>query len=123
MTTRTSRSSLESALQARLLRVAPVALPDLRLFRRNVGSARVRGGAVVTFAIAGQCDLYAIEKTTARHIEIELKSATGSLEPDQRAWRNFCESWGIPHAVLKAQKDETLDDTIGRWCRELKNLK
>lgn len=114
--------SHESALQTALLLAAPRALPGLRLFRRNVGTARIRG-AVVQFAIAGQCDLYGLVRG-GRHIEVELKAAGAprALPPDQESWANWCVAWGIPHVVLRAQKDESDEQTVARWCEELRRL-
>lgn len=109
--------NLESQLQARLLLVAPERLPTLRLFRRNISTVNLRGYKV-QFGIPGQGDLYGLVRG-GRHLEIELKSATGSLNPEQRAWREWCIGWGIPHVVLKARKDETVEETVERWCDEL----
>ena len=50
----------ETNLQKQLLLAAPARFPDLRLFRRNVGTARMPSGAIVEFAIGGQADLYGI---------------------------------------------------------------
>ena len=111
---------LESTLQSALLLAAPSELPNVRFFRRNVGVAKMRG-ATVSFAVAGQCDLYGLVKG-GRALEVELKSATGTLEPDQRDWRDWCLTWGVPHIVLKAKKDETVEQTVSRWIVELRAL-
>lgn len=114
--------SRESQLQAQLLLAAPSAIPNLRLFRRNVGVARMRG-AVVQFAIAGQSDLYGLVRG-GRHIEVELKAASAprNLPADQESWANWCVAWGIPHVVLRASKDESDEQTVARWCEELRRL-
>ena len=108
----------ESQLQVALLLAASRELQDLRLFRRNVGVARIEGRAV-RFAIAGQCDLYALVRGGG-HLEVELKAAGGRLSPEQESWQNWCIAWSIPHIVLKAEKGETVEQTVGRWCAELK---
>lgn len=112
---------LESTLQSALLLAAPRELPNVRFFRRNVGVAKMRG-TTVSFAVPGQCDLYGYLRLTGRVVEVELKSATGTLGPEQRDWRDWCEKWGIPHIVLKAKKDETVEQTVKRWCEELKTM-
>jgi hypothetical protein len=112
----------ESQLQVKLLLVAPERFPDLRLFRRNVGSARMQGGHVVQFAIPGQCDLYGVTRGGKCHLEVELKAAGKRLEPDQKNWASWCASWGIPHIVLTGGKDETVEETVDRWCDELREL-
>jgi hypothetical protein len=113
--------TLESTLQTALLLAAPRELPDIRLFRRNVGVARLRGGHTVSFAVAGQCDLYALVRG-GKHIEVELKQAGAPkrIPPDQQAWADFCLDWGVPHIVLRAAPTETVGDTIVRWCAELR---
>jgi hypothetical protein len=112
--------SYESTLQAAFLIAVPKVFPNLRLFRRNVGVAKVRG-ATIRYSIPGQCDLYGyIRGAQSRVVEIELKSATGTLEPEQKMWRDFCLAWGVPWICLKAKKDETADETVSRWCDELK---
>jgi hypothetical protein len=109
--------SLESQLQAVLLLVAPKRFPTLRLFRRNVGAAKMHG-VTVRFAIPGQCDLYGITRNGG-HLEVELKAAGKRLSPDQRAWAAWCAEWEVPHIVLIAEKEETVEQTVERWCREL----
>jgi hypothetical protein len=85
----------------------------------NVGAARaLHGGHVVQYGIAGQCDLYGLVRG-GHHIECELKSARGVLNPEQESWMNWCIAWGVPHLVLKAVKGESIDQTVSRWCEEL----
>ena len=111
-------NSRESQLQGKLLLEAPKRFPNMRLFRRNVGKARLQGGYVVRFALPGQCDLYGIVRG-GRHIEIELKGIDGKLKPDQVTWKTWCDEWGVPHLVLTASKLETDEETVDRWCREI----
>ena len=110
--------SRESQLQTKLLLRAPALFPDLRLFRRNVGSAVMKGGYTVGFAIPGQCDLYGYIRG-GRTIEVELKNVGERLKPNQRNWAAWCAEWGVPHIVLTAMKDEDDDQVINRWCGEL----
>lgn len=114
---------LESDLQAAFLLAAPAALPKLRLFRRNVSKIRIldpisNRSRVVRFALPGQCDLYGIVQG-GEHFELELKSATGSLDEDQRRWKAFCEEWRVPYFLLKAKRDESKEQTVGRWIHEI----
>lgn len=110
--------SLESELQSALLLAAPARLPMLRLFRRNIGEARLRGGYTVQFAIPGQCDLYAIVRDGG-HVEIELKGLKTRIEPEQRAWADWCAEWRVPYLLLRPAASETKQETIERWCREI----
>jgi hypothetical protein len=81
----------------------------------------MHGDVVVRFAIPGQCDLYGITRG-GRHIEVELKSLKKPLSPEQRAWAAWCKEWDVPHAVLRSEKGETVEQTVSRWCEELKTL-
>lgn len=120
MTGSKSRASIptESDLQWALLAAAPAAIPQLRLFRRNVGTVRVHN-RVMRFGVAGQADLYGIFRG-GRHLEVELKAAGGRLSPEQRAWRDFCLSWQIPHVLLVGGADERIEQTVARWIQELR---
>lgn len=113
--------SLESQLQSALLLAAPARIPDLRLFRRNIGEAKLRGGYTVQFGIPGQCDLYGIVRGGS-HLEVELKGVKTPMSVEQRVWAEWCAEWGIPHIVLRAKKDETISQTVDRWCLELREL-
>lgn len=112
--------NLESKLQALLLIAAPERFPDLRLFRRNVGAAKIRG-FTVRFALPGQCDLYGMTRG-GQHYEVELKGPGKKLEPDQVKWRDWCLEWKVPHIVLTAMKMETETETVERWISELENF-
>jgi len=108
----------ESTIQDAFLLAAPRLLPSVRLFRRNVGVAQLTGGHVVRFGIKGQCDVYGLVRGGG-HLEVELKSKTGRLSPEQQAWAKFCRSWGVPHVVLWPLAGESVEQTVARWCAEL----
>lgn len=113
-------SMREIPLQAALLLAAPRELPHMRLFRRNVGVAH-HEGRVVTYALPGQCDLYALVQG-GRHLEIELKSADGVMKPDQVVWMVWCNAWSIPHVVLSPERGESVEQTIARWCLAISRM-
>lgn len=96
---------------------ASLALPRLRLFRRNVGVIKLEG-RVLRAGIKGQADLYGYERDTGRAVEIEVK-LFGKLTPDQERWRDWCREWGVRWMLLAAQRDEAHGDTIARWVREV----
>ena len=110
-------SKLESTYQSTLFLEAPKVLSDLRLFRRQVMAGKI-DGRYMKAGIRGQSDVYGFWRGS-RAVELELKSLTGSTTPEQRAWREFCLAWGIPHLVLKPQKMETVEETVARWLREI----
>lgn len=111
----------ETQLMRLLLERAPAELPDARLFRRNVGRFRSFDGArVVHVGIEGQADLYALLRGGII-VEIETKSATGSLRVAQERWRSFCAAWGIRHLLLCAPKGATPDDVVTGWIEQLRS--
>ncbi len=108
----------ETDLLHTLIERAPHHLP-VRVFRRNIiNDVSVRGHRLRN-GIKGQADAYAIGRG-GKHIEIETKAARGAMREAQEAWRAWCVSWGIPHLVLKAAKNETPEETVGRWIEEMK---
>ncbi len=108
---------LESDLQAAFLLAAPFALPELRLFRRNVSVIRV-GDRRIKHGIKGQSDLYGYWRG-GTVIELELKSLSGSIRKGQKEWAAFCQEWNVTYLVLKPLKDETIKTTVDRWCQEI----
>jgi hypothetical protein len=110
-----------SELQPALLLLAPKRIPDLRLFRRNVVMVAV-GDRKIRAGIKGQADLYGFWRG-GKAIELELKGARTRSTPDQDAWAAFCFDWGVQHLTLRAQKNETVEETTERWCREIETLR
>ena len=111
----------EITLQGMFLLKLPFEIPTLRLFRRNIGAARMRGGHVVTFAVKGQCDTYGIGDGGV-HVEAELKALHGRLSPEQRTWRDWCLAHRVPYLLCVEKKEETKEQTVDRWIAELKAL-
>jgi hypothetical protein len=74
------------------------------------------------FALPGQCDLYGYLRG-GQTIEVELKAAGKRIAPgsDQDNWRRWCGEWGVMHVVLTAKKNETVKETVDRWCSELES--
>lgn len=113
---------IELTLQRMLLTRAATALPDVRMFRRNVMRVQTDDGRVVKNGIKGQADIHGYVKRNPLAIpfEVELKSAEGSLSPEQKAWAAFCDAWRVPYVVLQQHHQETLDETVNRWLSELR---
>ncbi len=112
------RNREESILQQLLLGTLPASLPTLRLSRRMVGTAEVHGSKV-SFGVKGQCDLYGFTRS-GRTVEVELKSATGTLSDQQKAWRDSLNGWNVFWFCLTQRAGETHEDTINRWLAELR---
>lgn len=94
-------------------------IKDVRVFVRSVGVFELEDGRVFRAGLRGQSDLYAITKG-GRHIEIEVKSKTGKLTPDQERWRDWCQSFGVPWFLLKPEGDETQGQTLERGIQMLR---
>jgi hypothetical protein len=108
----------ETDLLHAFIEAAPFALPNVRIFRRNVINVQAVQGFRARNGIPGQADAYAIVKG-GLHIEIETKAARGKLAAAQLRWRDFCHTWRVPHLVLRAGNGEAPDATIERWLSEL----
>lgn len=112
--------TLESSLKSALLLRAPRELPNLRLFNRPVLRVRLLDpDRTFQYGIKGQCDVYGLARG-GLHIELELKTATGTMKPKQLAWQAFCLEWDIPHLVLQARVGESVEETVERWCEEIR---
>jgi len=74
--------------------------------RRNVGRAiDPRTGALIRFGRKGQSDIWGV--VSGRHIEIEMKSATGRQTKDQRNWQHAVERAGGIY-ILARKPDDAL---------------
>jgi len=78
-------------------------LPTLRLWRANVGAARI-GRRVVRFGIAGQADLTGI-LPDGRRLEIEVKSATGRQTAAQKAFQEMIERFHGVYILARSVED------------------
>jgi len=78
-------------------------LPMLRLWRANVGAARI-GRRVVRFGIAGQADLTGI-LPDGRRLEIEVKSATGRQTAAQKAFQEMIERFHGVYILARSVED------------------
>lgn len=93
------------------------AIPDLRLFRRNIGFAP---DARVRFGVPGQADVYGyLARAVAIPLELELKAHGGRLSEPQKRWRDFCFQFHIPYFLLEQSANETPDETVNRWVSTL----
>ena len=95
----------------------PSALPDLRLFRRNVSVVEIDGRRI-KHGIKGQADLYGYWKG-GQAVELELKALGGSTREGQKEWAWFCHQWGVIFLTLKPLNGETIKTTVDRWCQEI----
>ena len=78
-------------------------LPQLRIWRANVGVARI-DGRIVRFGVPGQADLTGI-LPDGRRLEIEVKSATGRQTPDQQAFGRMIERFNGVYILARCPDD------------------
>lgn len=111
--------------------------PNVRLFRRNIINTTVRHlhtDEVMNLKSGqvGQADLtgYArrMRDDAGGHggrfgfsvpIEIELKGFGTPVSDEQVNWETWCRDWGIVYMRLRANKNETGNETVGRWTFEV----
>jgi len=112
----------ERDLKSALLLTAPRELPNLRLFNRPTMRVRLLDpDRTIQVGIRGQCDLWGVTRG-GLHIELELKAAAGRLTQPQLAWQAFCAEWRVPHLVLQARSEESVQETVRRWCGEIRAI-
>jgi len=92
----------EKELQNAILRAFGT-LPVLRLWRANVGVARL-GRRVVRFGIPGQGDLTGI-LPDGRRLEIEVKTVAGRQSPAQRRFQEMMERFHGVYILARSIED------------------
>jgi len=92
----------EKHLQNAILRAFGT-LPGLRLWRANVGVARM-GHRWVRFGIRGQADLTGIVPD-GRRLEIEVKTSTGRQTAEQRSFQNMIERFHGIYILARSVDD------------------
>lgn len=110
-------TSYVTALCARISTTMPTWHP----FVRTLSLATFEGRTFRTGGVDGQADVYVIVNG-GRHLEIECKGVGGKLNEDQERWRTRCIEWGVPHIVLRVQKEEVPVETVRRWIAELQHF-
>jgi hypothetical protein len=93
----------EKATQNEIL-AAFGALPFLRLWRQNTGAAKMRDGSYVAFGLVGSADLSGILRC-GRRVEIEVKSATGRVRPEQERFANMIRAFGGFYVLARERLD------------------
>ena len=78
-------------------------LPKLRLWRANVGVARM-GRRVVRFGVPGQADLTGILPGGLR-LEVEVKSPRGRQTTEQQAYQRMIQRFGGVYVLARNAED------------------
>lgn len=105
--------------------------PDvIYIERRNTGAVQFQDGRFIRFGSKGAADIWCLVRmknsylynrerwilTTIAHIEIECKRADGKgrLSPDQKRFREFCDSQCIPYILATSTSD--LEKGLAEIC-------
>ena len=78
-------------------------IPQLRLWRANVGVARL-GRRMVRFGVPGQADLTGILPGGLR-LEVEVKSLGGRQSPQQQAYQRMIQRFGGIYVLARSVED------------------
>ena len=70
----------------------------------NTGKARTLTGRLVKFGVVGQADITGL-LANGRRLEIEVKSATGTQEPDQIIYQAMIERFGGLYILARCRHD------------------
>jgi len=93
------------------IRIALGRVPDLRLFRNNVGVADVKGSKVRFGLCKGSSDLIGFlrlevdGKKIARFISLEIKTETGRTTTEQDLWLELVRAFGGFACVVRSVED------------------
>ncbi len=77
---------------------------DMRLWRANVGVARMGKDRTVAFGLKGQADLSGI-LPDGKRLEIEVKSATGRQREEQVAFQRMIERFKGIYVLARSVED------------------
>lgn len=101
-----TESEIQYAIRVDLGRV-----PDLRLFRNNVGVADIRGSKVRFGLAKGSSDLIGFlrmeidGRRIARFISLEIKTATGKTTTEQDMWLALVRAFGGFACVVRSVEE------------------
>jgi hypothetical protein len=93
----------ERAIQTEILRYLAT-LPGLRAWRSNTGAAMSPTGHLTRFGVKGQSDISGI-LAGGRFLQIEVKTPTGRLSPEQERWGAMITRFGGLFIVARCVED------------------
>ena len=100
----TKQQQSEQSIQNAIMRY--LAMHDgVRVFRQNVGAAKLRGHNMVKFGTPGQGDLRMIVSPLGRLVEIEVKTPKGQQSTPQRNYQRMLEAHGGIYILARCVED------------------
>ena len=101
----------------------PYALPHVNVFRNSIVRGTMQAGWYANAGIEGHGDAWwcAPPAMHRRYYgQCEWKARTGRMRESQVRWQAHCLARGIPYLVMRVAKGEEPDQTVERWCHELR---
>lgn len=99
----------ETELMRNIL-VAVNQIPDALFWRVNVGLGAGPDGRMTRYGLPGQADIAGVVR--GRHVELEIKSATGRQSQQQVRWQRAVERAGGVYVLVRSA-DEALSALEG----------
>lgn len=94
--------SIPEAVIQRLILARLNQLPGVHVWRQNTGVASMNG-RTVRFGLPGAADLTGL--VAGRRLELEIKTGTGRVRPEQRAYGEMIRRFGGVYAVCRSLED------------------
>lgn len=95
----------ESVLVAEILLQLPQAFPNVRCWRNNTGALKDETGRLIRFGLPGSTDISGIIAPSGRRLEIECKTETGRLRPEQAAFGEMIVRQGGVYILARTVMD------------------
>jgi hypothetical protein len=102
----------EAQIQSEI-RITLGRIPDLRMFRNNVGVAQVRGTHIRYGLAKGSADLIGwlalkpplVPYPIARFMSLEIKTETGKPTEEQKMWMEMVQRFGGFACIVRSPKE------------------
>lgn len=93
----------------------------IRVWRNNTGSLQDPSGRWIQFGLVGSSDLLGILAPGGQLLAIEVKSETGKLSKEQRAFGEMVERFGGVYVVARSVAD--VESALSPWLTDTQKPK
>lgn len=104
--------------------IAHGARSDLRIWRNNTGAAKA-GNRLIRFGVPGAADISGLRLPAGQRVEIEVKTLTGRIRPEQRIYQAMIERFGGLYILARSVEDVTAvlgtPPPVARWHHQTVN--